>query len=517
MKLQLPNPHLDLPKWPEHTLKIWEDLAVKLERTARSAGRSDYFEEAKKILRLLSQQKQFKKIIAKLGSRLYARALVSLWLEEPGERKNSLVEKMLDGLVERQQRLSVLTLTCLIKLYFQEFDYLDDTDRREDAIREKLARVIEGQLQMRSARQRSQKHTNLLRAPEEVLSLNAPKKIAAAARKQDLNLHEYMEKRGWNIAAQGRFLDVCQGIYYLDTLRHIPAGSHDSVLSELKNPEINKVPYEGERRIGHAALEIVIDRSGDQASDEWRNFIIDVAGDPRITGSKAFTYWWQPLGQERINKVRGWLSKVDIKVFLKALEDWSQSQSNEDIRRMLPARKRFIQGLYENGWLRKSRLILGANVAQALRSRLDRDVRRIHFTHFDKSDTAIIVMDCGEFYIVEGSHSFKIWVYLAPPANDMLFNYSVRSFTYHELIKKLPAAYEEEYPDLEYLAKRHYPNVGWQHGVLSFLGRHGIRVSPEDVLTPRDYDKMLRKYSMPAVSSWKRKTPRYQWPGNNAR
>ena len=505
MKLQLPRLQLDLPEWPEYSFEIWKDLAVKLERTAGSAGRSDYFEKAKKELSLLIQQKRLREIVAKLGSRLYARALVNIWLEEPRERKNSLVEEVLDGLVERQQRLSVLTLTCLINLYFQVFDYLDDTPRRQGKIREKLARMIKTQLAMRSDRQDSQKYSALLRTPEEVLSLDAPKKIAVAARKKDLDLHEYMEKRGWEIAAQGRFLDVCQGIYYLDTLRNIPEGSRDTVLTELRKPEINKMPYEEDRRIGHEALKIVIDRAGDQTSDEWRDFVIDIAGDPRVTGSGSFMHWWQPLGEERINKVRGWLSKLDIKVFLKALEDWSQSQNNEDIRRMLPARKQFIQGLYDSGWLHKSRLILGSKVAQALRSRLDREVRKIHFSNFNKPDTAIIVMDCREFYIVEGSHSFRIWVYLAPPAKNVMFNYSKNSFHHQELIHELPTTYEEEYPDLDYLAQRHYPNVGWQHNVLSFLGRHGIRVNPEDVLTPSDYNKMLRGYSMPAVSSRKQK------------
>lgn len=133
--------------------------------------------------------------------------------------------------------------------------------------------------------------------------------------------------------------------------------------------------------------------------------------------------------------------------------------------------------------------------------RLDQEESNIHFSHFKKADTAIIVLDCGKFYIVEGSHSFKIWVYLAPPANDMLFDYNRDTFFHSDFIYKLPQAYEEEYPNLEYLAQRHHPNIGWQHKVLSFLGEHGINVHPEDVLTPEDYETMLQnpRYGMPGV------------------
>jgi len=501
MKLNLHHHRLYLRYWPEHSKRIWKDLTAKLERTAASAGQSGHLENTKKKIRSLIRMRHFNEIIRSLVSRLYARALVSIWVEEPDKRSISLTHELLDGLIEHQGKLSTLTLTGLIDIYFREFDLLNNSFLRNKAGPEKLAGIIKDQLNMRSKARPTLNHEPLLRNPEIVLSPDAPKIIAEGARNEDFDLPEYMQKQGWGIAAQGRFLDICQGIYYLDTLCRIPVGYHDSVLNELKKPEIHKMPYEGERRIGHAALEIVIDRSGNQASDVWRNFVVEVAGDPRIIGGRNFRNWWQPLGENRIDKVRGWLSKVDIKVFLKALEDWSQSQSNEDIRRMLPARQRFIQGLYDAGWLRRSRLILGLRVGKAVRSRLDKEESRIHFSRYDKSDTAIIALDCGEFYIVEGSHSFKIWIYLAPPARDMLFDYSIDTFSHQALIRDLPQSYEAEYPELEYLAQRHYPNIGWQHKVLSFLGRQGIEVRPEDVLTQKDYDMMLRsrKYGMPVI------------------
>src|SRR5690606_33067965 len=113
---------------------------------------------------------------------------------------------------------------------------------------------------------------------------------------------------------------------------------------ELQKQSVAKAPFEGTRRIGHVALEILIDRSGQEASEAWQEFIINLAGDPRIASS-ALNYreWWQPLGEERIQKVRGWLSKEDLRLFLRAVEQYGIEAQNDELQRMFPARKIFLE------------------------------------------------------------------------------------------------------------------------------------------------------------------------------
>ncbi len=89
----------------------------------------------------------------------------------------------------------------------------------------------------------------------------------------------------------------CRAHFYLETLRNLPLGAADPVLDELLKPSVAKAPFEGTRRIGHVALEILIDRAGQEPGDVWQNLILNLAGDPRISSTAAnYREWWQPLG-----------------------------------------------------------------------------------------------------------------------------------------------------------------------------------------------------------------------------
>ncbi|MEN1388145.1 EH signature domain-containing protein, partial [Pseudomonas aeruginosa] len=129
---------------------------------------------------------------------------------------------------------------------------------------------------------------------------------------------------------------------------------------ELQKPAVSKAPYEGERRIGHVALEILIDRAGQEPGEVWQNFILNLAGDPRISrNSPNYREWWQFLGEERVQKVRGWLSKEDLRLFLQAVEQFGIETQNDDLQRMFPARKQFLEGLFKLKLIRNTRLLLG--------------------------------------------------------------------------------------------------------------------------------------------------------------
>lgn len=104
-------------------------------------------------------------------------------------------------------------------------------------------------------------------------------------------------------------------------------------MSYLK-PSVSKAPFEGDRCIGHAALEILIDRTGQEPSDVWQTFILNLAGDPRISSAATnYRQWWQPLsGEARIQKVRGWLSKEDLRLFLQAVEQYGIQSHNDELQ-----------------------------------------------------------------------------------------------------------------------------------------------------------------------------------------
>ncbi|MEI8647018.1 EH signature domain-containing protein [Paraglaciecola sp. Hal342] len=94
---------------------------------------------------------------------------------------------------------------------------------------------------------------------------------------------------------------------------------------------------------------ILIDRAPKQGVDEsWQNAVIAIAGDPRVPKSHPrYMKWWSQLTNAQSKKVQGWLSKLDLKLFLEALEDYSKSSRDDDMIRMFPSRKHFLEGMHK--------------------------------------------------------------------------------------------------------------------------------------------------------------------------
>ena len=108
------------------------------------------------------------------------------------------------------------------------------------------------------------------------------------------------------------------------------------------------------------------------------------------------------------------MSKEDLRLFLQAVEQYGLETANTEMQRMFPARKRFLEGLFKLKLIRNTRLLLGGKAQQSVKRILGKDVKT-SFARMDgpMNDKAVIYLDCGDFHLVEGSHSFKIWVYLA--------------------------------------------------------------------------------------------------------
>lgn len=509
MSLSLPKLEIRLSRWTEASAREWQQRAEAFTRLTEGAGKSATLEAVKVRLAGLVKQGRLRELREQLGQRIAARAVTLLWLEDEYFRRRTLNPVMLGALVQSQGTVSTLTLHQLVDLYFLRFDQLDEGGG-EGAVIGALEKTLRGQLQQWADRSHKREGplAGIATQLDLVLGRDGPRKVVRRAESLGVELRPFLENQKLQKAAVGRFFEVCQAIYYIETLKRIPLGEKHRILKELRDPSVNSGPFDEERRIGHAALEVLIDRSGSEApSDAWLHFVLDVAGDPRVVAGKQFVRWWKPLGEERIRRVRGWLSKVDIRVFLEALEDYAQSSAKDDIRRMLPARKQFVEGLSNAGWLKQSRLVLGSTIENAIRRRLGSVMDRIEFIRYAKPDTAVLILDCGDFFIVEGSHSFKIWVYLASPADNVLFDYSVRSLSHSQLINAIPAAYADQYPGVPFEGITHHPNLGWQYKVLKFLADQGIRLEPESVLTPQDYHAMLRKYPFPRPARTRTRVP----------
>lgn len=507
-------PHIDdrPATWPASVIEVWLGLTEKAKRMKARVGGSNAFEQMLKKWRDMASTGRFEELPVLLRRRIGARALTYLWLNDERLGSRLLSVRMLDLLMEFQQpRLTRLTLIQLIQLYFRHFDRLDERDKQSEGLLERLQQHLHDQLDRMPEPKQPLIAKDVLSVLKSegrwLLDLNGPLELVRRVREQGRELGDAFSDYGLEGFDVGRYADICRAHFYLETLRGLRPGEWDPVLDELLKPAVSKAPYEDDKRIGHVALEIMIDRAADDPGESWQSFILNLAGDPRIASSASnYREWWKPLGEARISKVRGWLSKEDLRLFLQAVEQYGIETRNDDLQRMFPARKLFLEGLFKLKLIRNTRLLLGTRAQQTVREILGSEVKT-SFARMDgpMADKAVIYLDCGEFHLVEGSHSFKIWVYLAAPG-EMLRSYDKNTFAHSDLTIVIPGQYEKLYPNLPYDAFVHTPN-SWQNKVFQFLADNGIGLDIEQLLSKSDYRNYLARFGMPVVSARKVQVP----------
>ena len=155
----------------------------------------------------------------------------------------------------------------------------------------------------------------------------------------------------------------------------MPVGADSPLLNKVTQPEIRDAPLNGEGElIGHAVLRSLISRAdANSVSDVWRNTILLIAGDPRVPpGHLNYLNWWSRLEPALTHKVRGWLAGFDLKLFLSALDQYGKDRNDKELQRMYPARKRFLEGLLEQGGVNNTRLFISRDMEHYLTTAFDK-------------------------------------------------------------------------------------------------------------------------------------------------
>ncbi|ENC6419923.1 MULTISPECIES: EH signature domain-containing protein [Aeromonas] len=499
--MKLPEAKPMLTTWALPTVNAWAELQTKASTMEGEAGHNDAFTQMLTSLRNMAISGRFEALPGLLKRRLTARALSWFWLSGDQYAERLLSPQLLSALLNAQQpRLTRITLQQLVQLYFRQFDLLDQHDGFRALLEQALLLQLEQLPEPRIPSLRPNPLISLKQEGHKLLGLNGPRQLAEQTLQAGRELGATFSELGLQGLDDGRYGDICRAHFYLETLRNLSQDEWSPVMDELLKPSVSKAPFEGDRCIGHAALEILIDRTGQEPSDAWQTFILNLAGDPRISSAATnYRQWWQPLGEARIQKVRGWLSKEDLRLFLQAVEQYGIQSHNDELQRMFPARKLFLEGLFKLKLIRNTRLLLGNRAQQIVKGILGKEVKT-SFAPMDgaMSDKAVIYLDCGDFYLIEGSHSFKIWVYLAPPS-DILTTYEKRIFSHAALTSTIPAGYQKRYGNLPLASIVHTPHT-WQHKVFTFLADNGIGLDMEQLLSRQDYQYQLRRFGIPAVN-----------------
>ena len=295
-----------------------------------------------------------------------------------------------------------------------------------------------------------------------------------------------LQAEGLNQYKGTRFYEIAQLTYYVKELEKLEPNETCILFDEIKKQSVYETQYEGDMLLGHKILEVLIDKIKSDVSEEWQKVVIKIAGDPRVPkDAENYRLWWMALGEARMTKVRGWLSKVDIESFLKVFDEYAKYKRNENMIRMYLARKTFLMGLLNKKQVLNTRLYLSPPIQKFLKARVDGEDSMPTNTRLKGVDMAIIYLDLGNgIGMVEGTHSFKCHLYKDIDSDDVAFNYSLREVHKDDLMYMVADQMN---------AITHSPK-SWQNNVIQQLARWGLSINPSDVLSGADYRSYKNRY-----------------------
>lgn len=401
-------------------------------------------------------------------------------------KKVNLSKELIDVLLISRKRLSLLSLQQFIRAFFVYFDKLGSPKELEV-----LIGLIKQQLELRSNLSKDSSLGIWKQYNKYLFTTSGPQNIVKIANNNNEDLEICFNKFSLNGFSDGQFQQVCRYYYYLDVLKKISPGEEHDVLQEIIKPEVYNAPGLQGRLLGHAILTIMIDRiKGQEISDSWQNVILSIAGDPRTPkSSHKYQKWWMLLGETRISKVLGWLSRFDLNLFLNALESYGINSGNTDLQRMFPARKHFLEGLINQNLITNSRLFLSNSAEGYIKSYF----KKGELPHYAtvSGQTSMIYMQVGDFHIIEGSHSFKFWILPILPKDGDILDYTKIRFLPEDLRFNDVYFCEMKFGKRQYLwptGITHAPTrFSWQADVIKQLTKLGISLNVKKLFANEDY------------------------------
>ena len=489
---------LSIPRFtlPENAgladVKEFRKFVMRLEQLSGSTGtNSRWFKLRCREITQLAKDKQ--PIESMLTGPRDSRVVLHLWehddsflIRVPPTKQN------LRKLKDLSSGFRVSHLSSLTEVYFRHFDNISQFAAMMEIISEALETLPNKRLPP-NLRQ-------LAAHVDVVFHASAPEIVAKAAREDRSSFKNFVAQLGVPVERPGRFMEACKNEYYVQTVQALEPGGTHRVLSEVLSQDVKESPYDKTLCLGQKVAAVMIDkceRLPNGMPESWLNMVISIMGDPRRGHrTPAYQKWWAPMSAGRVALVRKWLAGADLRLFLELLED---SSSDADLQRMYPDRKAFLEGLLEHYKVEDARLFLGESAAHYIARKFSRDAIRSHGKLRDRHKTVIHIQVEG-IHLFEGTHNYAARVGKHLPEGSRVLNYSQTNYTYQELTSELEFELLKGARGQGRSAASarivHSTSLTWQHKLIGELGRLGLRVHPEHVLTAAQYRAYRSKYGI---------------------
>lgn len=411
------------------------------------------------------------------------RALAIMLSEDAFRKKFSFTRELAN-------KIDLIRPKTSIVLYFAIFDYVfNEFDK---------ANVIEYPLYWLKEKRKLRNEQGI--HDEQVFDLDGPKWLAQQAVLERKPMNELSKEVGLGYVNSGRYMQLAKQHYYINQLKNIPVNEPHPLLDEVSSLKVFESLYDKEFLMGHKIMDILIERAPEKnIHSDWLNVILGNAGDPRIpTSHPRFKKWWQYLSEKHISKVRGWLSSLDLKLFLEAIANYAQYSRDDELLRMYPSRKAFLEGLFDQEIILETRLFVSVNADQYLKENYKPSqlpAYEVLNGSGDNKHKSLIYLKLTNGEMIEGSHSCYLRIFSRFTRQVPVINYNNKRFTYYTLTSEMDRFVENMALPVRHKIT-HNPELSWQRKAILALKELGIRVYPEDVLIPKDQKAFKRKYGI---------------------
>ena len=189
------------------------------------------------------------------------------------------------------------------------------------------------------------------------------------------------------------------------------------------------------------------------------------------------------------------MSRLDLRLFLEELENYSNQSGNSELKRMFPSRKNFLDGLEKKDLISDTRLFLSYGAIQYLRNNYNPE-HLPKFSRVTSGDKSIIHVRLGDTHIIEGSHSCYLWIYPRLDPSAVVFDYSKGDVSYHALTGGLNDKMLMKGTPSHANITHSPSNFSWQKKAVTALNEVGIGIKAKDVLSADDYRQYVRYHGV---------------------
>jgi len=453
-------------------IRRMESVNKRISKNQKSIGTgSEAFKNAKEEIEL-----SFSKgtsLITTIDTKIKVRAFASVLLGEHS-KYITLNDQLLKHLASITPRPGSLLIESIQRYYFNNYVQLNKQGL--------LISICDWLLWAFKVKGRLSPHLGKLFSPL------AAKWIAESAVNQNTDFENRLDHLKLKMYKGGELIGLAQNIYFVKQLEAIDVNKPHDILKEVQKSDVYNSPYQGNELLGHEILRVLLKRApARDIDDSWLNVVMAIAGDPRVPKSHpSFIKWWSQIPKGYLSKVHGWLSKLDLKLFLKALEGHAKTSNDGELQRMYPSRKNFLYALDNKELVLNTRLFLSYSAEQYLL----KNFKEEHLPAYSRvrdGTKSLIYVEMNGAQLVEGTHSCYLWVYKNLDDSAAVKNYERRQFTYSELTNDMNLRMHKLKCPATANIQHNPVNFSWQKTAVTQLKRQNVEIEIGDVLSVKDY------------------------------